>query len=145
MSQCIGRCCQAFSISLQSERDPLVLYTEDPDGFVDGRALADMLIRLPGPTPDGRLRFTCRHLTDELRCGIYEERPDMCRTYPNGGTCGWCGLRYSGDGVAFTENPFGLFVVPGGNGWYQMPDGSKVRGPLGVLGWMRENRVIEDA
>ncbi|MBI4568007.1 MAG: YkgJ family cysteine cluster protein [Planctomycetes bacterium] len=38
-----------------------------------------------GQGPDGSLRFGCRHLTAENRCGIYESRPPLCREYPNPG------------------------------------------------------------
>ena len=30
----------------------------------------------------GRMRFSCSNLTTEHRCGIYDSRPDICRTYP---------------------------------------------------------------
>lgn len=40
--------------------------------------------------------YTCRHLKDNKDCGIYEERPHMCRSYPDFGICVYanCGCTY---------------------------------------------------
>ncbi len=36
--------------------------------------------------------FTCRHWNEATRlCGAYEERPGMCRTFPDGKPCHACG------------------------------------------------------
>ena len=42
------------------------------------------------PTPDShvRLNCACTALTNEGRCSIYDDRPQMCRDYERGGA--WC-------------------------------------------------------
>ena len=36
--------------------------------------------------------FTCTHWDEQTRlCKIYEDRPRMCREFPNGRVCGHCG------------------------------------------------------
>ncbi len=95
-----------------------------------------MVTHLDGPY------FTCGHLTDDFRCDIYDERPRMCRDYPYGKTCGFCGYQEPTlarqSGVTF---PCDVGVRSLGGGWYRMPDHSTVRGPVGVVAWMRENRA----
>ena len=101
-------CCAAFYIpytrsQLRKEVDP-----KDPDKRLrDAAQIAEMVIPL---TPkeanerqvqfggeDGKFRwadrghhFTCRHWDEETRlCGIYEDRPEMCRGFPYGKGCGY--------------------------------------------------------
>jgi Fe-S-cluster containining protein len=31
--------------------------------------------------------YTCKHISPEGVCGIYKDRPDLCRHYPNNGRC----------------------------------------------------------
>ncbi len=114
----------------------------DPSGDVsdktDGEQIASMVIEIE-PEPKGSKAYTCKHLTADLRCGIYDDRPLMCRLYPNGKTCGWCGYQEPTQpkmpGVTFTHF-VGVYWL--GGGWYKMPDGSKARGPKGVVAWMQE-------
>lgn len=66
--------------------------------LTDGQAIADMLIPItrmrytsldgsnalvdnPGPT------YTCKHHQTNGDCGIYQDRPSMCRNFPYGRPC----------------------------------------------------------
>lgn len=134
MAECIGRCCQGFSLPYDPATTPPALKQ-------DGEQIAAMVIKLKWSDPDtGKPVYTCRNLTADLRCSIYDKRPQVCRSYPNGKMCGWCGYREptepDRDGVTFTCF---VGVYSCGGGWYKMPDRSKVRGPLGVVAWMKEN------
>lgn len=107
----------------------------DPTKWTDGAQIAEMVITLE-PEPQGSKAWTCKHLTDDRRCGIYDTRPLMCRSYPNAGTCGWCGHAEATRpvGTVFGCN-VGVFDC--GNGWMQMPDGTKAHGPGPVVEWFR--------
>lgn len=99
---CTGKCCSVFNYSVGL--DVLKARTDDESKF-----LADMLIELTPDEavaraerfevtpPDGfDLRswaeaapsYTCRHWDEEtMLCGVYEDRPRMCRDYPYAGKC----------------------------------------------------------
>jgi Fe-S-cluster containining protein len=53
--------------------------------------------------PDGStapvtdLYYDCRHLQPNGDCRIYDNRPRMCRTYPNGKPCARQGCTYTED------------------------------------------------
>lgn len=85
---------------------PLVKLRENPDAYHDGKFLADMLIELtPEQAQERALRFgvklpddpsaampnglyTCRHWDEDTGlCGVYEDRPRMCRDYPYARAC----------------------------------------------------------
>lgn len=102
MSGCNGDCCAVFflpyTISEMRRRAPTLR---------DGQQIAEMVIPLtpkearerreqlaPGSIAlpirwrDRGHHFTCRHWDPETRlCGIYEDRPTMCRTFPDGDPC----------------------------------------------------------
>lgn len=111
IAECTGVCCAAFTwprtISEVRKRERLML---------DGATIAGMLVPLTpkeakerhvafGGTQPERFvwkrrghYFTCRHWDEETRlCGIYDQRPAMCREYPYGKECdhgcGGCGGR----------------------------------------------------
>lgn len=87
-SRCTGHCCRRFPLSA-----PFAYIHElagKPDEH-EARQLVDMLIPL-GTAPDragkDREYFTCRHhdvVTGD--CGIYADRPRMCRDYPYEHAC----------------------------------------------------------
>jgi len=57
---------------------------------LDALKIRDMLIA-KGKGEDGYERFTCRFFdTDTRLCTNYENRPKMCRNYPDGNPCHWC-------------------------------------------------------
>lgn len=41
----------------------------------------------PDLEPQLNYYYTCHWLTEDGRCSHYDERPDFCREFPNGGTC----------------------------------------------------------
>jgi len=56
----------------------------------DVAVIEDMLIPLAcSRNADGHIVnwCTCRHLTEGGNCGIYQTRPNMCRTYPGAAQC----------------------------------------------------------
>lgn len=96
-STCGGWCCESFTLpwapTPQALRDRLA--REEASGssadLADVRIIADMAVPLFTETKRDRTVwfFGCRHFDKTTRlCQIYETRPKMCRTYPNGGRCG---------------------------------------------------------
>lgn len=93
---CSGKCCAVFTYST-----PLEKLRENPEKYRDGKFLADMLIELTPEeamaraerfdipmAPPTKPVYTCRHWDEETRlCGVYEERPRMCRDYPYARAC----------------------------------------------------------
>lgn len=100
MSRCTGHCCRAFPLPLTPEEiaDP-----EHMARFIDGPQIAAM-VRYIGPAPPGSTgghhSYSCTSLTDSGDCGIYEDRPVMCRDFPYGRTC-------TVDGCTRTPDPPG--------------------------------------
>lgn len=39
--------------------------------------------------------YTCKHLQDDGRCGIYADRPTMCRNFPHAGRCNYADCQAS--------------------------------------------------
>ena len=108
--RCRGGCCRAFYLPVTPEE---ILGRRFYDGRVrDGRQIAEMVRHLgrfqagqtPTPMLDAPSRtagdyYTCINLDEPTgNCRIYDHRPDLCRTYPNGGRCqyegcGWDAAR----------------------------------------------------
>lgn len=109
MGACTGKCCAVFNYTTPPEK--LLERSEGQDGFWpdQDRFLADMLVAL---TPDEAVEraerfnvtppegfdlrewaeygpsYTCRHWDEETGlCGVYEDRPEMCKEYPYAGKC----------------------------------------------------------
>lgn len=117
MARCTGHCCKAFTLpisaeELQSDFEKYQAWVQNPEGETKPRwrdigIIADMAIYLgmgwhdskTGEyVPDSELNrkrfghepirvYTCRHLQSNGDCGIYENRPSMCRDYPYGHPC----------------------------------------------------------
>lgn len=102
-SQCTGACCVAFPLSTSWAR----LIDRWPY-YEDGDLIANMLQALTpedaadrraqhgaAPIPDVDLErdhYGCRHWNTETRlCNAYDERPGMCRSYPDHAACEHCG------------------------------------------------------
>jgi Fe-S-cluster containining protein len=111
-AQCTGECCEVFVLTMERTLEKIetrLRYTCE-----DGNFIADMLIPLypliaGAKLPDGEViteerakdgalgwAFTCKHFDREKRlCGVYNERPLMCRDFPygkpceHGAKCGW--------------------------------------------------------
>lgn len=114
-NRCTGHCCRAFNIG--SREHLTVRYQRAKARQAGGYANEDdldiiqvfeMTIPLPAKEstnwtgnpyePTNRLTFkprgsyegelhTCKHLQDNGDCGNYENRPRMCRDFPNGYAC----------------------------------------------------------
>ncbi len=74
-----GACCQ--NLILVDRGRPIVTI-KGFERLVRRKPFHQMFVPREEPDTEGILRFSCRNLTTEHRCGIYETRPDMCRTYP---------------------------------------------------------------
>ncbi len=99
--RCRGHCCRCFVLSITYEDlQKSVANVEGATKFTDDIQILDMLIPLGeisaqeafekfGVSPveglastEAKPRFTCRHLLSNGDCGIYENSPHMCRSYP---------------------------------------------------------------
>lgn len=93
---CPGRCCEAISLSAASV-SRLELRPRDVE---DGAQVRAMLVPLPAGEAraivernGGKFRgdlhwFACLNWSPKTRlCGIYGQRPAMCRDYPYGRSC----------------------------------------------------------
>ncbi|MCK4957809.1 MAG: YkgJ family cysteine cluster protein [Planctomycetes bacterium] len=95
---CDARCCETFFLPFSPDQVETEL-----KGELSGERLQifKMLIPLPADTAgsngatgdDKSWPYTCKNLTDDKRCAIYKDRPDMCRDYPYHRECGHCGWR----------------------------------------------------
>lgn len=92
---CIRLCCADFTLS----HDYPTLVDELARGVVDDHdikqreVVVPMLIPLPDQG-DGMYHYTCRHWdTVTGECGIYQDRPEICREY--GGNCQVPGCRFA--------------------------------------------------
>lgn len=101
--ECSGQCCDAFALGgdlefLKSKKNP---GRDDPEidqilgmivylgafGRNPGHPVCGEEGRALEPTEEARGHFyTCTNL-ENGRCGIYETRPKMCRSYPNEERC----------------------------------------------------------
>jgi len=113
---CKGMCCEAFSLGQLSPADvrARVLTRE---GFADDEFIADMLVPLGYFNRNplhvvgnqdyavqemstqsfmGAWFYTCRHYDKATRsCTVYEQRPQMCRKFPNDGQCQFNGCEFA--------------------------------------------------
>jgi Fe-S-cluster containining protein len=89
---CTGACCDPVTFDVQHYR----AMSRAPDSFRNGRYILNMLSSR-GPMPGhGAGEFDCRYFDRETRlCTAYDRRPEMCRTYPDEGLCGYCGGRFN--------------------------------------------------
>lgn len=87
--RCTGHCCRAFSLEHPYELVKLeyekFLQTGASDQIPDVKMIYEMLIPL-GEFKKQEL-FTCRHLSKEGNCTVYETRPKMCRDFPGPNPC----------------------------------------------------------
>lgn len=89
-ADCGGRCCSfrlgQISFAGLSEGQRYDSFFLNHDGF-------DQLLLADGSVPDMRwfvteapdggrnISFECEHLTDDGKCGVYDDRPGMCRGF----------------------------------------------------------------
>lgn len=94
MNRCTGHCCKAFTLPISPDE-----LKAKAGVYRDGHIIADMAVYLGTGTHDlktgefvkqensGWHVYGCRHLQGNGDCGIYENRPFMCRDYPYGHPC----------------------------------------------------------
>lgn len=86
--RCTGHCCRGFSLE-----HPHAFVKEEYERWKKGEpttipqieTIAEMV--MPLGTFRGQELFTCKHLSKEGNCGIYESRPPMCRDFPGPHPC----------------------------------------------------------
>lgn len=87
-----GACCSRFNLFVDQEENPMTVWEntwrEDAQNILDERRLPFRPVELLGRFTDdesgdvyGTPYFSCDHLTTEGQCGIYNERPRLCRTF----------------------------------------------------------------
>jgi Fe-S-cluster containining protein len=86
--RCRGHCCRGFSLEHPHE----VVKAEFAKAEAGQESLIpDVLTIAPMLVPLGSFRgqelFSCRHLSSEGNCTIYETRPRMCREFPGPNPC----------------------------------------------------------
>lgn len=87
--RCTGHCCRGFALGKSFEEvwEDYERWKKDPASasIPDVHLIAPMLI------PIKKLRsewlYTCNHLKKNGDCGIYEQRPRMCRDFPGDKPC----------------------------------------------------------
>jgi Fe-S-cluster containining protein len=97
---CTGACCVAFPIS--KSPDEMVGMSHHPGSALEAFTILGMLQPLTveetreraarfglDKEPDDEIKYySCRHWDEETRlCSIYDERPWMCRVYPDSEGC----------------------------------------------------------
>lgn len=111
--RCTGHCCRCFTLTHTPEwiRNEIARLRDSRrvvDVFwrEDAQKVLDMIVPLGKLTieeresivetnhefqsPEPRECYTCKHF-DGTNCTNYENRPDLCRRYPNGGRCEYAG------------------------------------------------------
>ncbi len=111
--RCTGHCCERFTLPYSMEQLRALagakreaLSSEacvDPENARDVIKIAEMVVPLGEalthadgspvlPTDRYKWDYTCKNLDPTTRdCGIYETRPSMCRTFPDGRPCPYKG------------------------------------------------------
>lgn len=85
MSRCTGHCCKDFPLPVSKEQ-----LLAEPARWRDGAQIGEMIIFLRESTYTSgtkQYRYTCKHLTAQGDCAIYNNRPWMCSAYPYGEAC----------------------------------------------------------
>lgn len=81
--RCTGHCCSRFPLHTDSDGKftHATFAARDPATIIDGEFVADMVIPVLGPQPEGVPdQWTCKHY-DGHDCTAYEQRPEMCRNH----------------------------------------------------------------
>lgn len=79
--RCTGRCCRGFYLGSYGD-----LQRRAAAGDKEAVFILDMV----GPhPPEYRGPFSCRHVGENGDCAVYDQRPRMCRVYPQGEACGF--------------------------------------------------------
>lgn len=83
--RCSGHCCRRFPLTAtyaEIKAAAEKVKAGEPDRYQDSVFIADMLVPL-APNAEGKEYFTCRHHDAASgNCGVYEQRPRLCREHP---------------------------------------------------------------
>lgn len=91
--RCTGACCRRLWLPFSTRAEI------SSSGWPDAQQIAEMVVPLEDQylAPDGLpisvsrgIFVTCKNLQPNGDCGIYENRPGMCRDFPDGYSCS-CG------------------------------------------------------
>ena len=104
-SRCYGQCCRSFRLSWS----PQTFQRRGVSGLSgDEFNVAAMVIPLgffkvgavlpTGELSSGGWYYDCKNLQPNGDCGIYEDRPAMCRNFPNGTACSRINCTYTETG-----------------------------------------------
>jgi Fe-S-cluster containining protein len=86
--QCTGECCDPVTMHVEQYRSMSL----NPKGWANARYILNMLTARGRVPSRGRAEFDCRYFDRETRrCTAYDRRPQMCRDFPEDGTCHFCG------------------------------------------------------
>ena len=87
--RCTGHCCRGFALEKSHDEiwDDYRLWKQNPalSTIPDVHLIAPMVI--PIKKLKGEWLYTCKHLGKNGDCGIYSERPQMCRDFPGEKPC----------------------------------------------------------
>lgn len=91
---CVGDCCVAFTLP-KEPTDPIVIDMVIPitqmEAIARHQRMGNRKVIDKSQSLDTSKWYKCRHWDEETRlCGIYEDRPKMCRDYPYDKGCVSC-------------------------------------------------------
>jgi Fe-S-cluster containining protein len=87
VGRCTGHCCKKFPLPFPNLKS---MFTPEYDShkYQNGEQIRNMVIFLePHPTKPEYGYYTCKNLTTNGDCAIYDQRPRMCSEYPYGDKC----------------------------------------------------------
>lgn len=125
-TRCSGHCCQDFQVRGMSRQALLHNALDSIDKGLasaeDDAFIADMLRPVIGPSlrndrwwTEAHHRFGCRHFDKENKaCTVYDQRPAMCRNYPNGEACEFEGCTWDPEEARLVS-----YVTSKGRIWYE--------------------------
>ena len=115
-SRCVGHCCKCFALGLTPDELEMQKVLGDPESDmifgmimplgpmtnseawkISGGVKEEFLSSEEKYNPDHIAeRYTCKHLLPNGDCDNYENRPQMCRQYPDYGRGGLCEYKECG-------------------------------------------------
>lgn len=89
--RCVGHCCRCFSIEhpyalVQEQYRQQLAHPNEPKASIPDIAVIGAML-IPQGVVRGQEIFTCKNLSKDGNCTIYETRPQMCRDFPGSRPC----------------------------------------------------------
>lgn len=96
--KCGGHCCRRYALPFSPD-ELAAAGADETSTLMDIKQIAEMSIFLE--IEDGGHKYTCKNLTSDGLCGIYDDRPRMCSQYPYGRSCAFpqCEAKEVADGA----------------------------------------------